>query len=63
MYHVQYVIDGVFKTVATFNSYDKALYFIGYNHFTRDIDIHLVRICYKGIVITFNEKNIKKVFR
>lgn len=63
MYYVQYVIDGVFKTVATFNSYDKALDFIGYNHVVRDIDIHLVRICYKGCVITFNEKNIKKVFR
>lgn len=60
MYYVQYSFDGVFRTVATFNNLDKALYFIKYNSVVHDININLVQICHKGMVITVNENILKK---
>lgn len=63
MYYVQYSFGGVFKTVASFSSIDKALYFIKYNRVIHDIDINLVRICHKGMVITLNENTLKKTFK
>lgn len=63
MYHVQYSFNGVFKTVASFNNYDKALHFIKYNTVVHDIDINLVQIAHKGMVITLNENSLKKVFK
>lgn len=63
MYYVQYSFGGKFKTVATFNNYDKALAYIKYNNVVHDIDINLVQICHRGMVITLNENSLKKLFK
>lgn len=63
MWYVQSCFSDRFETVASFPTYDKALYFIKYSCVVHNVDLSKMRIVHKGLVLTINENSLKKVFK